>query len=458
MKPRLPRGSSILAFLLLMAAASPAVNLKNRSTSSSGQFVIYCDDRAARARIVGFVEEVKSDALGFLREGDDWKFPIVVSIEPAAERPPGTPPVTIMLVNTAAGPKVDVAVCIGDDPTKIFLQRHIVRAVLLEIAYRDRPPVKAGTAYPNPPWWLAEGIIQTIRSRSGSGEPDIFKSIVNTEKLPSLEKFLGQPPIHLDDAAGAVDRACSMALVGALVHLPNGAQNLGRFLRGWADAGGDAMGALSRHFPSLGASSNGLSKWWTLQLTDLAKSDQWRGLTPAASDAELNAALTLVIPMEKGGRTQSFPLADFEKFIALPAAKSALLAAQLRVVTLSTKASGIYRPILAEYEEICRLLTARKTKGIAERIKNMDGYRKSVLKRLDHITDYLNWYEATQTPGTTGQFDKYLRSAEAAAPKPPQFQSPDPRISNYLDALEEDFAPLRPNTILGPGPTGSASR
>jgi hypothetical protein len=441
-----------------MAAASPAVNLKHRSTSSSGQFVVYCDDRAVRARVVGFVEEVKSEVLGFLRESDDWKFPIVVSIEPASERPPGTPPVTISLTNTVAGPKIDVAVVVGDDPTKIFLQRHIVRALLLEIAYRSRPPVSAGKAYPNPPWWLAEGIIQTIRNRNGSGEPDIFKSIVNTEKLPSLEKFVGQPPVHLDNAAGAVDRACSMALIEALVHLPNGAQNLGRFLRASPDAGGDTMGALLKNFPSLGESSHGLSKWWTLQLTELAKSGQWRGLTPAATDAELNAALTLAIPMDKAGRTQSFPIADFEKFITLPGAKSALLAAQLRVVTLSTKASGLYRPILAEYEEICRLLAARKMRGIAERLQKMAAYRKSVLQRLDHITDYLNWYEATQTRGPTGQFDKYLRAAEAAAPKPPPFQSPDPRISNYLDALEDDFAPLRPNTMPGPEPGGSASR
>jgi len=455
MKPRPPTGCSIFLFLLLLAAASPAVNLKNRSVSSSGQFVIYSDDREVRARVVSFVEDVKGDVLRILHEGDDWKFPIVVSLDQASAQP-AAQLVTISLVSTVAGPKVDVAVRIGDDPAKVFLQRHIVRALLLELAYRDQPPIRGGKPFAEPPWWLAEGIMQTIRTRSGNGDPDIFKSIVNTEKLPSLEKFLGQPPIHLDTAAGAVDRACSMALIEALLHLPNGQQNLGRFLRGWPDAGGDASASLTKHFPILAESTQTLSKWWTLQLAGLAKSDQWRNVSPAAADAELRAALDLDIPLDKKGRTQRFALEDFDKFIKLPAAKMALRAAQLRVVTLSTKADALYRPILAEYEEICRLLASDKTKGIAERLENMRQYRKTVLQRLEQITDYLNWYEATQTPGATGQFDKYLRTVEAFAPKRQPPQPPDARISNYLDSLEQDFAPLRPNMIPGTESTGTA--
>ena len=50
---------------------------------------------------------------------------------PADAQQSAVQPVTISLVNTVAGPKVDVAVRVGDDPAKVFLQRHIVRGITL---------------------------------------------------------------------------------------------------------------------------------------------------------------------------------------------------------------------------------------------------------------------------------------------------------------------------------------
>ena len=77
---------------------------------------------------------------------------------------------------------------------------------------------------------------------------------------------------------------------------------------------------------------------------------------------------------------------------------------------------------------------------------------------FDRGQDYLNWYEATQTPGATGQFEKYLRTVEAFAAKRQPLPPPDSRISNYLDSLEQDFAPLLPNMIPGPAPSAGANR
>lgn len=450
MTPRPQRGRSVLLLLLMLAAASPGANIRNRSTSSSGQFVIYCDDRDLRSRVVGFVEEVKEDVLHTLHERDGWQMPIVLSLDPSGPNPPAAP-VTISLVVTPAGPKVDVAVRIGDDPGKIVLQRQIIRALLLEMAHRDRMPIKSGTPCPEAPWWLTEGIMQLTRNRGGAQDSDVFKSIVNTEKLPALEKFISQPPMHLDDAAGIVDRACSMALVDALLHLPNGPENLGRFVRAWPDSTANPFGALAKHFPTLTGSPQSLAKWWTLQLASLARPDQWRSLPPPAAEAELAAAIELDIAIDKTGKTARYTLADFDKYLRLPAAKQALRVAQLKIVTLSSKADAFYRPILAEYEEIIRLLAAGKTKGIAARLTEIQNYRKTILARHEKITDYLNWYEATQTRGITGEFDKYLRAVERLTPKPGPPEPADPRISEYLDSLTDDFAPLRPNMIPGLG-------
>ncbi|MEO6786931.1 MAG: hypothetical protein ABI318_12435 [Chthoniobacteraceae bacterium] len=460
MTPRPARALPIFLVLsLLQAAACLAVDLRHRSASNSGQFVIYCDDRNVRGRVVSFVEEVKAEVLRTLHENDGWQFPIVVTIEPADPAQAQAAPVAIQLVSTVAGPKIDVAVRVSDDPAKVFLERHIVHALLLEIAYRDRPPIRLGERYAEPPWWLTEGILQGIRSHAGQRDPDIFKSIVNTEKLPSLGKILTQPPVQLDTAAGAVDRACALALTGALLQLPGGPANVGRFLRAWPDAHGDALALLAKQFPILGESPQALAKWWTLQLAALGKSDEWRGLSPTEADAELRTLLTFEISAGKPPRNERFALADFGKYIKLPGARPALRLAQVKIVTLSTKAHILFRPILSEYEEICGLLANGKTKGIAERLAAADRFRASILQRHGLITDYMNWYEATQTPGSTGEFDRYLRAVEIHDAKKNLPAAPvDPKIADYLDSLEQDFAPLRPNMLPGTETAGSAGR
>jgi hypothetical protein len=457
MSRRPPGGWCIFLAALLVAAPGIAVDLKNRSTSSSGQFIVYCDSRDARARIVSVVEETKSAMLRLLHETDAWSFPIIVSLEPADPGQPMVPPVSVTLVSTIAGPKIDVAARIGEDPSKVFLQRHIIRAVLLEIAYRDRPRIRGGERYAEPPWWLAEGILQSIQ-KLAMGSPEIFRSIVNTEKLPSLEKLLGQPPVHLDGAAGAIDRACALALVEALLHLPNGPRNLGRFIRDWPEAGNDALGALAKHFPVLAKSPQDFAKWWTLQLATLAKSENWQVISPVATEEELRALLEFEVVVDKAGNTRRFAIGDFPEFVKLPGANAALRNAQVKIVTLSTRSDALFHPILLQYEEICRLLSIGKTKGIATRLADLASYRQKFLRRRNEITDYLNWYEATQTPGATGEFDKYLRAAESLAPKPQPPPPADPRISGYLDSLERDFAPLQPNMIPGLQPAGNASR
>jgi hypothetical protein len=280
---------------------------------------------------------------------------------------------------------------------------------------------------------------------------------VNTEKLPPLEKFLGQPPLQLDTAAGAVDRACALALVEALLKLPNGPRNVGRFLRGWPDAGGDAVGALTRHFPMLADSPQGLAKWWSLQLADRAKSGEWQATGPAATEAELRTVLEFDVAVDKAGKKKRFALADFSEYEKLPGAKSALRATQVKIVGLLAKSDPVFHPILLEYEEICRLLSIGRTKGIAGRLADLASSREALVRRREQIADYLNWYEATQPPGTTGAFDKYLRAVERMTGPEPTLPA-NPGISPYLDSLERDFAPLRPNMIPGLQTDGNASR
>ena len=67
--------------------------------------------------------------------------------------------------------------------------------------------------------------------------------------------------------------------------------------------------------------------------------------------------------------------------------------------------------------------------------------------------------DITQTPGTTGQFDRYLRAVEDRDAKKKQpTVAVDPKIAEYLDSLEQEFAPLRPNMIPSTESAGSTGR
>ncbi len=439
---------------LLFAATAGGVDLKNRSTSRSGQFIVYCDDRDIRGRIVSFVEEVKTDLLRILQAPEDRGLPIVVTVEIGDLAKPAQP-VSVQLTNTVSGPKIDVMVEVGDEPAKVFLQRHIVRALLLDLAYSERGAEKT---FVHSPWWVSEGLIQNLRRRERGADAGLFKNMVNSDKLPNFEKFLTQPPQALDTVAGTVDSACAMALVEALLGMPDGPQNFVRFIRRWPDASGDVLSALAAHFPTLQDSPQSLTKWWTLQLARFANNDRWQGLSLVDTEKQLSELLLLDIALGKDTtdlRTQKFAFSDFEKYLKLPGAKRALDVTRLKVVTLSTRANALFRPILTEYEELCGLLTGGRTKEVAERIANIERYRTGIVQRIGKITDYLNWYEATQAPARTGTFDQYIRNANKPPPPPPPV---DPRISEYLDSLEREFAPLSPNTLPSVSPNGSANR
>lgn len=432
------RAGIFLLIALLFTARLSAADLKNRSTSSTGQFTIYCDDKNLRSAIVTFTEDTKERVLRILNERDDWDIPILITIDPST---PGKnkPGVSLSLVNTVAGPKIEISALLGDDPAAIHLQKHLIRALFLEHAYRNRDfDNRAPIA--EPPWWAVEGIIQTIRRRDGQLTTDIFKQIADHTKLPALDKLITRPPAQLATTNTEIDRAAALCLVEALLSLPDGPKNLARLLREWPLNNQDPIGAIKRHFPELAQNESALSKWWALQLARFAHSERWQTLTPAQTHEQLAPILTVQVPTEKPGITQPYALADFSSYLEKSTAPQALRATQNALATLASRANPVYRPLITEYEQIVALLIAKKTKNIAERLAAAEKERAALLSRTTLITDYLNWYEATQPAARVPVFADYLRATKAAEPTPP-----DPRISEYLDTLEKEFAPLEPS-------------
>jgi len=429
-------GTLVAGLALLASPASAGADPRARSISSSKQFVVYCSDAGLRGQIATALEEAKANTLRLLGEPDRWKIPIVVSVHNAKATDAGKRPVSLTMIETPQGPTIQIAVRVGDDPAAIHLQKHAVRAVLLELAYRERG-VRGGEAYVEPPWWLIAGAVESFRRRDTGVDVDLFRRLVETNRLPAIEQFLTQNDDRgTGSAAEGMDGACAMALVQLLLEQPAGRDSLVRFVRQWPETHGDPIGALTRHFPEL--TGGGVQKWWTLNLARFAASDRYKGLSMEDTDRELNALLEIELPVDEAGTKQSFHIGEFESFRKMRGARAALAARHAGVVALSSRANAIFRPVVSGYERVLSALARGKTRGLREQMVRIEVYRGTVLQRVGEIADYLNWYEATQFGTRSDAFDGFLRAARAVDAAPSE-SAAQVAIGTYLDELQKQL-------------------
>lgn len=432
MKPAL-----LLAVALVAALPAGAVDFGAKSTSSSRQFIIFCSDLALRGRVTGFVEEVKRDVLDLLGESDRWRIPIVITLDAAPDPAEPSSPVQLRFSQTPDGPTIQLGVTIGADPAAVHLQKHIIRAVLLDFIYRDHPP-RGGEAYVEAPWWFIAGAIEKFRQRDLGIDSEIFRRLIETNKLPAVATFLTGHGHTLGGSAAAFDNACAHALLQLLLDQPEAKLRLAKLLRAWPDARDDSIAALTRSFPALGSDESSLQKWWTLNLARFSAADRYRGLDAEATDRELQQLLEFDVVVDKVGKKQRYTVGAFKDFIRLRGARTAAAAQQKAIIALSAKANPLMRPVLSGYEQVFALLARGRTRGVAERIHSTEVYRSAVLLRKSDIADYMNWFEATQMGGRSGAFDAYLRAARAASDSPP-ITATGAAIAAYLDVIEDEL-------------------
>ncbi len=428
----------VLPWLALVAAIClPArgINLRERSESSSKQFVVFSTDIRLRQRVASYAEEVKADMLRLLGESDRWKMPIVITLDRASAADLKAPPARLLLADTPAGQKIEINVKIGDDPAAVNLQKYLVRALLLEYAYRGTP-VKGGTEYVEAPWWIVEGLIEMERRREGGIDSDLFQRLVEANHLPPMESFLMENPEALGPTALEVDRALAMGLLQMLIDQPGGHENLARLVRAWPRSNGDPMAVLASEFPAVAKNRETLQKWWTVNLARFAAVDRYQALTVAETDKALAGLLQMELVASKSGEKKPFSVSDFPQFMKFSANRDALASRHTEIVALSSRTNALMRPIVTEYEEIFALLARGKTHGMKDRLAKVEAYRAVVLKRTSDIADYLNWWETTQMQSRSGEFDNYLKAANEISEEDRKQKDP---IGRYLDELEREF-------------------
>ena len=409
----------------LLRAAPP-----ERSVSPSQQFIIYGANGAWRGAVSELAERTKANFLTLLRRPDRWKTPVLINLQLSQANPPKIPPAALRFSQTGFGLKLQLDFTVARDVDSSLVERALLRAILLEMIYRNQPDIAPGTPYVQPPDWLLDGVLALTPGRD---RRPLVEALLLSDKIMPLEKLLRPTSISgLDSPARLLYRAYSFALVQLLVDATGGPARLARYIDNLSRASTDPLADLKAQFPVF---NGGAEKTWRSGVVRLGATQSYQLLTFAETERHLDKLLRIKIS-DIGHLTKTVQLGDLSQRKISPVESAAVAAASQDLVLLAARANPILRPIVQEYQQIAALLTNGKRKGLTARLARVQTVRARLATCMSEIDDYMNWFEATQSKTKSGAFVDYLKAAQEQNEARPRRRD---ALSVYLDALEEQF-------------------
>jgi len=399
------------------------------STSPSRQFVIYGADAKVRGAISALAEQTKTNLLGLMRQRDNWKTPVVVNLQSQQSNLPELPAADLRFSQTGFGIKLQLDLTISKNVDVSLVERELLRAILLEMIYRNQPHITAGALLVEPPDWLIEGALALA---PGHERGPLIEALGNTEKALPLDKFLRQRLELLDSAGRSLYRAYAFALVQMLLDAKNGGAQLGKYIDHLYDSSNDPLANLEAQFPSL---ADDAEKNWQLSLSRLKSLQIFRLLTFAESEQRLDELLNVNISEPKKP-AKVVRLDELAQHKLSAGEKMALDQLKRDLLVLVPQTNPVLRPIGHEYQSIAALLARGKRRGVPKRLAHLEFTRQQLAARMTEIDDFMNWFEATQMSSGSGNFTGYLKAVNQS--QLPAQRRRDP-LSVYVDALEDQF-------------------
>jgi hypothetical protein len=413
---------------LLAGPAYPAG--KPRSTSSSRQFIVYGADARVRGAMCDLAERTKANLLRLLGLRDNWKTPLIINLDYPQANFPDARVSRLDFSQLGFGLKLQLNLLVSGEMQGSEVQRQLLRAILIEMMYRDRGNIAAGTPYVAPPDWLVDGVLELQPGHDSGENAKLLQTVMSAKKITPLDDLVRQRREQLDAPSRELHDAYAMALLQLLLDAPGGRRELAQFVADLPAAPNDALADLRVHFPeTLGRSP---SKWWALTVASLSASDRYETLSATETIARLDRVLRFSIPA-RDGTAGNYSLGDYETFRTLPASRAVLGRVSQQLLLLGARAHPYYRGIVRENHELAELIARGKLGNLRVRLDRVAGYRQTVERRKDEIDDYLNWYEATQIKKMSGAFSQLLETAQAWEEAQPRRRDP---ISVYLNSIE----------------------
>ena len=403
--------------------------LAGKTTSASGQFVIYSKDATRRTDLAQRADEARSQWLQKIGSDETRSHPIIIQDLIGGAKPRGNASALTGVFEGDGGEmKVQTDIYDASVLRSLSLEMEIYRALGLAWIYRNHPP-KAGKAFRSPPAWFLEGLIEEKRIKENGTPEGIYATLLKSDRPPKIEDFLKAKPELMEATSLTLYRAQAFALLKALQQLPEGQKGLGTFLDSLAENDADLKTLLAA-FPSLENNPSRLGKLWTLSI---ARNSASKGIDPYSVGETVRAlkeVLDVSVPMDpkkpalgKATGAAAFPpLAKSEGGPYLMRQKSAEL------MTLEFRAHPLLKPVIAEYRKITTVLASKPQKNMDRQIEETGKILDLLLQRTGKTDDYLNWFEATQLDTLSENFLEVTTPPEA--PK-----RTDP-ISSHLDDIE----------------------
>jgi hypothetical protein len=415
---------------------SPAIRAASeRTLSTSRQFILYGADVGLRGAISYLAEETKTNLLRILRRSDSWKTPIVVNLQFSQANAPENPPAAVHFSQTGAGLKLQLDLIISSDFNSALVERELLRAILLEMIYRQQPDLPPGTVYVDPPDWLLDGIVAVSAGRDQKPLVEALDPLLAADKIAPFADFLRHRPILLDAPSRLLFRAYSAAFVRWLIGEPEGRSHLGQYVDNLSHASNDPLADLKIHFSVLNDDS--VEKTWRFRVAQFCDSQGYQLLAFAETQRRLDELLLSIKVTNTNLRSnKTVRLDDLSERKISATDSKALSQLSASLMLLRVRAHPILRSVITEYAQIAALLAVRKTPKAGERLSRVRNLRTGIAARMNKIDDYMNWFEATQARTRSNVFADYLSAAEAQNQAAPRRHD---ALSVYMDALEGQF-------------------
>lgn len=402
-----------------------------------------------------------------------FTFPIVVQIRETSALRPGLPPVWSAVSQTPDGFRFEVNLVPQNNAVPgPLLRQELVRCILAEMLLRPHAATDLSGKETPPPDWLLHGVLELLDYQALGRPSEAFSTVFRLGRVLSIEDIFAAEPRYMDSVSRMIYRSSCCGLLLMLMEQQNGSKLLADLFKVLALMSGDDATAIARTFPSLSDSGNSLGKWWSLQLATMAQPGMDELLSPHETELELAKALVLELPAEpaveakksgKGGALgklfgkkkkeaaeaenkmpvatagMTCPLEEYNRVLPRKDRVAILARADLALTQLALRAHPVYRPVLGEYKSIIKSLSAgKKEKEAAASLAALANLRRKLQRDMQGIEDYLDWYEATQAEGISGNFQDYLNAFEELAKPPVPRRDP---LSRYLNLMEQEYKP-----------------
>jgi hypothetical protein len=359
-------GLCLLALCAVGAEARENV-LAGKSTSASGQFVIYSNDATRRTKLAQRADEARSQWLQKVGADETWNHPIIIQDLTGAAKPRGNANILTGLFEGDGGAmKVQTDIYDASALRGQALETELYRALGLAWIYRDRPP-KAGKPFRSPPPWLLEALAEEKRIKESGPPEGVYATLLKSDHPPRIEDFLKAKPELMDATSLTLYRTQAVALLKALEQLPEGPKGLGIFLDSLADNDADIKSLLAA-YPSLENSPSRLGKIWTLSIARHSASKNLEPYSIGETARALRELLDVSAPADpkKPALGKATGPAAFSALAKSDGGPFLMRQKSAELMTLEFRAHPLLRPVIAEYRKITTELASKPKKKRAQ--------------------------------------------------------------------------------------------